>query len=222
MPVTILSLTVPFTNTAGTITNSTVAAIGKGAETMVVVAVFTRLERKTEKRQERARGDSLFTHKETGGLCRIMRRHSALLQPAPGEATVKSYPQPQRWWRLDMSYHSLNEWTETDKQATFSSRLRWRFHSAAMTSNDRYQSELINGVLVYFYQGSSTINNLFVTLRQSSATKILTRGDGRKWGDHRGHKSSLRHTSSKVWFTQTIDTATASGHSHICLSCGSR
>lgn len=96
MPVIILSLTVPFTNTAGTIMNNSIAAIGKGAETMVVVVVFTSLERKREKRQERARRDSLFTHKETGGLCQIMRRHSALLQPAPGEATVKSNPQPQR------------------------------------------------------------------------------------------------------------------------------
>ncbi len=61
-----------------------------------------------------------------------------------------------------------------------------------------------------------------MTFEQSSATKILTQGDGRKWGDHKGHKSSLRHTSSRVWFTQTIDTTTTSGHSHICLSCGSQ
>lgn len=68
----------------------------------------------------------------------------------------------------------------------------------------------------------STIDNLFVTFGQSSTTKILAEGDGRKWGNHRGHKSSLRHISSRVWFTQTIDTAATSGHIHICLSCGSR
>lgn len=44
----------------------------------------------------------------------------------------------------------------------------------------------------------------------------------RKWFDHRGHKSSLRHTSSTVWFTRTIDTTASSGRSQICLSCGSR
>lgn len=73
-----------------------------------------------------------------------------------------------------------------------------------------------------FLSESSTINNLFVTSGQSSATKILTQGVRRKWGDHRGHKSSLRQTSSRVWFAQTIDTTTTTGHSHICLSCGSQ
>lgn len=66
------------------------------------------------------------------------------------------------------------------------------------------------------------MNNLFVTFGQSSATKILTQGDGRKWGGRKGHKSSLRHTSSRVWFAQTIDTTTTAGHSHICLYCGSQ
>lgn len=66
-----------------------------------------------------------------------------------------------------------------------------------------------------------TIDNLFVTFGQSSATKILTQGVERKWGDHRRHKSSLRHTSSRAWFIQTIDATTTSGHIHICLSCGS-
>lgn len=54
------------------------------------------------------------------------------------------------------------------------------------------------------------------------ATKILAQGDGRKWGNHRGHKSALRHTSCRVWLSRTIDTATTWGHIHFCLSCGSQ
>lgn len=106
----------------------------------------------------------------------------------------KNQIQPLRW-HLEMSYHSLNEWKETDKQATFSSRLRWRFHWAEMTSNDWSWRELINGVLVYFYQKVPQLTTCLWHSGQSSATKR------KYWHRESGGNEATTEDVNPLWDT---------------------
>lgn len=79
----------------------------------------------------------------------------------------------QALWHLEMTRHSLDEWTET----TFS--LRLRFHSTEMTSDEQHERRLINAVLFSnFDLKVSTTASLFVTFGQQKYWHREMAGNG--------------------------------------------
>lgn len=110
---------------------------------------------------------------------------------------------------------------QTEKQATFSVRLRWQFDSAQMSSNDCHCRKLINGVLVYFNRNVPQLTTCLWHLSNHPQQKYWQREMGGT-GATTEDIHALWDTSSRVWFTQTINTATTSARIHICLFSGSR